>query len=925
MSPSALPRVLLVSVFTLSALAASEPPSPRKAERPAAERTDRFGDSLPPFALARLGTTRYHSVPQVLSAVLSPDGKTIAISTEANVTLVNAETGKESRRLPSDPWYFIRSRSSDSDEEPRRLRSRNRNGLFSPGFSADGRLLAAPSALPGSILVWNVALGKTVSDLTDAKLKRVQSLFKRLDRELRSGNGELAALLGCEQTVVFSGDGKLAAALVAGCLAAAVIDRGSSESWITTFDVESGKALKNPEIEPKLEVNGLAVSPDRKTLAWWGNLTDGDGMVELWDLQKHKKIEPLHKSRDFDIVTATFSPVGRTLATVTREGTVRIFDLASGDAVGKLEAARMTAAELRALRRDAQLLFSADGRQLILGTSDGTVRTWDIANGKQLPQRRCPFAGVQSWTPVDGHVAACSFLGNRVQVWDEKSSKSFGADSGHAARVAALAFSPDGKRLHSAAETGDFIDWDISSATGSRAVMLLPDKQLSRREPESSSGDHRLALSPTGKYAAVVSPDEMRVWDIEQKRVVQAFPAVTGWNPIAAFLGDGRLLAATENRVNIYGVPNGARQVSFPGSKGGLCSAAVSLDGKLAAGVAAPSRISVWRTDDGQEVADLWVPEAFPAGPNASQGLALSADGKRVAVVITGDRVRVLDTRTGRRLARPAGDRGKIGPICFSPDGRLLAVGCASRDRKQDDSKITGGTVQLWEIATDSVRTEFRGHDGGVTALAFSPDGRHLASGSSDSTILIWDVSGDGIVPRRDTRLTGTEKETLWQRLASPDAGAGYEAILRLCAASGDGVELLRSHLKPVPLVPDERELSRLMKLLDSRQAAERVLAEDRVMQVGPAIVPALRNAINASSSPELRGRAEALLMKILFSETPSETPEDSIRLTRALEVLERIATPQARDLVRSLALGRVDDPLTLEAKSALARMQQQR
>jgi hypothetical protein len=312
--------------------------------------------------------------------------------------------------------------------------------------------------------------------------------------------------------------------------------------------------------------------------------------------------------------------------------------------------------------------------------------------------------------------------------------------------------------------------------------------------------------------------------------------------------------------------------------------------------------------------------EAFLSIANPSQALALSVDGKRMAG-IAGNTVTVCDTLTGKTLVRLEGATGTIGSICFSPDGRLIAVGCAVRDRKRDQPEITKGIVDLWEIASGSVRSQFRGHEGGVSALAFSPDGRRLASGSSDTTILIWDVNGDRLVPHQERKLTGSQGEALWQQLASPEGEAGCDAIGRLCAAPSDSLELLGSHLKPVPPLPDERETGRLLKLLVSRQPAERALAERRMMVAGQEIVPALRTAINGSPSPELRKQAEALLMRILFS----ETPDDSIRLTRALEVLERIATPQARELVRSAALGREDHPLTLEAKSVLARMQGRR
>ena len=115
--------------------------------------------------------------------------------------------------------------------------------------------------------------------------------------------------------------------------------------------------------------------------------------------------------------------------------------------------------------------------------------------------------------------------------------------------------------------------------------------------------------------------------------------------------------------------------------------------------------------------------------------LAFSPDGKLLASWnMLENVVRVWDLAKGkewRRLILEQGDdrfsERRI-QLAWSPDGRTLAVG----DRN----------IQLWEVATLKVRREFTGHEGQIRALAFSPDGRLLGSGSADTTVLIWDVWG---------------------------------------------------------------------------------------------------------------------------------------------------------------------------------------
>lgn len=865
---------LLLSLLTLilvcSALAASEPASRNSAQCAAA--TDRFGDPLPPFALARLGTSRYRVTPRAVDAVLSSDGKTIGVVTEDSIILMDAQTGKQIRRL------FFRQ-----------------EGAFHAALSPDGSAVAA-WADDDPITLWDAKSGRVIAE-------------RFYDR--RSWN----------RNVIFSGDGSVAA----------ILARADGQRFVTTFDPKSGKEHPRAISLRMAPSEGAAISADGKMLATWGRVEGiaEDEAVQFWDLATRRRKVQVRLDNKSRVLAAAFSPNGGRFAVFTANGTLRLFGCSDGQQIYKKAPKNLLWLRSRDLLDGAPLIFSADGSRIALGRSDGIVQVWDADSGEPLSDRQSPIAGLQFFAFPAGRVIACGVVGNSVRFWDEASGKVAGFRDGHAGRVASLVFSSDRKTLHSVAETGDLIDWDVRSTTPVRIAMLESDKPTTTRIAR-GRWSARFAATSGGKYVAFVAADGVRLWDTATQHVVQTFPNVRSTSPVAAFAGHGDLLALANGRVNFCDVPDGSVRVSLSGLSGPVRCATGSSDGRYVAAAAVHAdranstvdvtEIRVWRAEDGQQLSDLSVHHSFPSGADANQALALSPDGRLLAAVAS-DAVEVWETATGQRISRLAAGEGKPGPLCFSPDGRLLAIGRTWRDTETGHSEVRRGTTQLWEMASHTVRRDFRGHDGGVTALAFSTDGRRLASGSANSTILIWDAAGEMLLPHPESKLTAAQGDALWQQLASADGATGYKAILGLCAAPGDGINLLKSRVRPIAAGLDEQEIRRLVKSLDSPKPTERALAEAKLACAAQTAVPALKRVIKDSVSADLRKRAEALLMQILLA----DQPDDWMRLTRALEFLERIATPQARELVRSVALGRADHPLTLEAKSVLARMQGQR
>jgi hypothetical protein len=204
---------------------------------------------------------------------------------------------------------------------------------------------------------------------------------------------------------------------------------------------------------------------------------------------------------------------------------------------------------------------------------------------------------------------------------------------------------------------------------------------------------------------------------------------------------------------------------------------------------------------------------------------------------------------------------------------------------------------------------------GHISALAFSRDGRLLASGGGGGAILVWEVSGGEGLPGT---VTADEAAALWQALGDAEAARANHALAALAAASAQALPLVKERFQAARKKPDEKELARLIADLDAdafkvRQRANRELAE-----AGPDAAAALRAALKGEPTPEAKRRIEELLARI----GKKIAPPEELRSLRAVEVLERIGTPQARALLEELAGRKAPPQVLAEIRASLARMQ---
>jgi hypothetical protein len=299
------------------------------------------------------------------------------------------------------------------------------------------------------------------------------------------------------------------------------------------------------------------------------------------------------------------------------------------------------------------------------------------------------------------------------------------------------------------------------------------------------------------------------------------------------------------------------------------------------------------------------------AGPSGGGHIPLLSRDGRILITGGGEHpLHVGEVVSGKercRIERPNA-KGYV-TAALSPDGRVLAW------------FDYGQPIKLWDLIAGKPLGEL----GGPTSMAdplfltFSPDSRRLASTHSDGTALIWDMTH--LSPKTDGAETITAKrlEELWNELASADAAQAYRAMRALAAAPAQSVPLLRQRL-PKAVRVDAAKIARLLADLDSDQFAVREKASRELQGLGMAAEAAVRRALRQDASLEMRRRLEQILAKL---ESGARTAEE-LRILRAVEVLEWIASPEARRFLEDLARGSSYGWLTQEAKFSLQRLSPQ-
>ena len=773
-------------------------------------------------------------------------------------TLISA--GRDGMRV----WQTATSRPVRHFGEP----------MFQPSvsLSPDGRRLAVARFYPGSggpIEVWDVATGKLVHKLGDRHFTLVR----------------------------FSPDGKHVAAFTGRSAPFAF-----ANPWqIMIWDTATGRLI-NQLSGPADCVTAMTFTPDGKSLL----LAGSDKAISFRDVTSGKEVRRI-RDLPAEVHSLVLSPRGDRLAFIDA-WSVKVGQQASwGSGTSAYLVDLRSGAELRHWKEDAPsgpegaqlmgLAFSPDAKKLAVCSTNGPIRIWDADTGKEIRQlaegvRR---ARAVAFSP-DGRTLAVALDERVIHLVDLDSGVERVQTKGHRGSVTALAVAADGATVFAGAADGTIHRWD--ARTG---------RELDRL-PGHTDRVTALALPDPGRVLWSRSYDEtVRRWRPDSGEGRRVFHDLKGyyWLPFALSL-DGGMLAMSSGYREVLVMRSATGEIlqRLP-TKTRLVTAAFTADSSVVTVLTGDRAICRWETATGQRLPDLLLPadpDVPPCDPDswlAGELYGLSPDGRLVAHAYDDKFLRVLDVDAQREVHRQAKLPGNVSSLAFAQDGRTLAWAEQS------------GVIHWLELASGSERRTMPGHAGGVTQMIFTADGKRLISGSHDCTALVWDLLGSDKSP--DVPLAGC-----WDTLADKDAAKAHWAMRRLIAAPAEALAQLSPRLKPAVGV-DQRRTERCIADLDADEFAVREKAARELQQLDELAEPAIRKALESRPTLETRRRLRALLDDIVQHQwRPSA---EGLRLVRAIEVLERIATSEARALLQSLARGAAGARMTREAQAALRRL----
>ena len=643
---------------------------------------------LPEGAIARLGKGGINLMR------FSPDGTRLAVGTDVGVWLYDVPNGKETALFTEHPGQV--------------------NAI---AFSTDGKILASGGFNNPIIQLWDLETGRKLSTLKLAE--RHMSVYESIT------------------TLTFSEDNTKLISL-------------DELGKITHWDANTGKRLSNRSRKVN-SYDTVTVSQDGNTFAT-GNQ---QGKIYLWDsatggqlasFRGHAQLLESLKSilgwtdqppQGEEVRALAFSSDGKMLASGSKDKTVQLWDTEK----------RAKHVTLKGHKEwVTAVAFSTDGKTAASGDAGKVIKLWDVRTGRKRATLRGHKSTINALTfapegtPLYSKCLVSGSADGTIRFWNPNTGQELLTfTTGHTEWVKAVAFAENGSTLASAAFNGTVEVWNLKTAQA-LTTFTKAESDLTAAVAFSHDAKHfairggsgAIAFDPLsfGRDASGPGPSNIQLWDITTGEQIPGPWQDAGDNANAlAFSLDKKILVAGLGRQGIqaWDLNTQLELFHFNTAEPFGRKFAFSPTGTLLATNGTHVQTHVWDIATQTEITPPNIQEAS-ALTFSPGGIILAHGHHRDGIVFS----HVTPTGIKEHSRIPKSQRGFSDVLTFSPNGKILL------DPKLN-TWVWNSIIQLWDVDTGSDLGTLSGHTERIETLAFSHDGKILASGSRDGTVLLWD------------------------------------------------------------------------------------------------------------------------------------------------------------------------------------------
>ncbi|MBF0338749.1 MAG: hypothetical protein HQL05_13085 [Nitrospirae bacterium] len=644
----------------------------------------------------------------VNSVAITPDGKYfVSGGADKTVKLWEIDSGRE-----------IRTFSGHSQS------------IISVSLSGNGKYVLSASDLDKVMKLWEIDTGKEVRTFNESSHIYAAALSPdgqyalsacddktlnlwsiRTGRVVRTFKGHLSGV----RSVVITPDGKYALS-------------ASFDNTLKLWDIASGNELRTFTGHSK-EVRSVAITPDGK----YALSASGDATLKMWEIDSGREIKTFKGA----FPPVVISSDGKYALSGGDKKHLRLWNIATGRDVGTfIEPSNPVSA----------LALSPNGKH-VLSESYGTpLRLWDIATGKDIRtfngysgQAGMSAHGDEGYSEqvgsaaisADGRYVVSGGWDKTLKLWDISHGMEMKAFKGHTSAVTSVAISPDGKYALSGSWDNTLGLWDITTATKT-ATFKGHNSHVSS-----------VTIFPNGKYALSGSWDKtLRLWDISTGKELRLFTGHSEPVTSLSISHDNKyaLSGSWDKTLKLWNTTSGKMLRTFSDHSAAVTSVALSSDGRYALSGSWDKTLKLWDTDSGK------VLRTFSGHSAPVTSVALSSDNKYVLSAGSDKTLKLWDINTGKELRTFTGHGSGPISVSLSPNGRYVLSAGTAVNTSETSSEYGDKTLRLWDITTGKELVQFASFADGQW-VAFTPEGYYNASPNGDKHInvhtgnTVYDIS----------------------------------------------------------------------------------------------------------------------------------------------------------------------------------------